>query len=176
MFDHKHTRGFSLIELMVTVAVGAILLTVGVPSFQTFIQDSRLTTQSHDLRTALNYARTEAVRRAESVSVCRSNDQASCSGNWENGWIIFTDDDKDGSVDAADGDTLLRVSSGLEGSNTLRFSNAANYLGYDGEGFLYSNRTGTFTLCDARGAGDARGLEVAITGRARSVTGGLACP
>lgn len=168
--------GFSLIELMITLAVAAILLSVGVPSFITFMQDSRLTTQSHALRTSLGFARDEAVKRAVPVSVCRSNNQTTCGGNWKDGWIIFTDDDRDGVFDAGDGDTVLRVAPALTGGNTLTYSDADNYVGYDYEGFLYSGVTGTFSLCDSRGITAARGIELILTGRSRSVTTGLSCP
>lgn len=168
--------GFSLIELMITLTVAAILLSVGVPSFVTFTQDNRLTTQSHTLRTSLSFAREEATKRANSVSVCRSNDQATCSGNWKDGWIIFTDNDRDGTVDTGDGDTVLRVSPALTGGNTLTYSNAADYLGYDYEGYLFTGLGGDFTLCDSRGSAQARGIGISITGRSRTKTSGLVCP
>ena len=65
----KMCRGFTLLELMVTVAVVAILATVGVPSFRDLIQNNRVTTQTNELVTALNFARTEAVKRARAVEV-----------------------------------------------------------------------------------------------------------
>jgi type IV fimbrial biogenesis protein FimT len=65
----KFCRGFTLLELMVTVAVLAILVTVGVPSFQDLIQNNRVTTQTNELVTALNFARTEAVKRGRNVEV-----------------------------------------------------------------------------------------------------------
>jgi type IV fimbrial biogenesis protein FimT len=65
----KFCRGFTLLELMVTVAVLAILLTVGVPSFRDLIQNNRVTTQTNELVTALNFARAEAVKRGRSVQV-----------------------------------------------------------------------------------------------------------
>jgi type IV fimbrial biogenesis protein FimT len=65
----KFCRGFTLLELMVTVAVLAILVTVGVPSFRTLIQNNRVTTQTNELVTALNVGRTEAVKRGRNVQV-----------------------------------------------------------------------------------------------------------
>ncbi|TNF61933.1 MAG: prepilin-type N-terminal cleavage/methylation domain-containing protein, partial [Burkholderiales bacterium] len=72
--------GFTLIELMVTITVLAVLLGVGVPSFQATIQGNRITTAANDLVAALQYARSEAVRRGVNVTVCSSNDQSTCSG------------------------------------------------------------------------------------------------
>ena len=84
---HPQT-GFTLVELMVTITVLAVLLGVGVPSFQATIQGNRITTAANDLVAALQYARSEAVRRGVNVTVCSSNDQATCSGTWTDGWVV----------------------------------------------------------------------------------------
>lgn len=166
--------GFTMVELMITLVIAAILLAIGVPGFSAFIQNSRIDTQTQTLRTSLNFAREEAVKRAAPVSVCRSNNQTGCAGNWEDGWLVFVDADRDGVVDA--GDTLLRVVEPLSGGNTLAYGHAANYLGFDSQGFLHANLAGTFTLCDSRGAASAQGIEVVNTGRSRAVNAGLVCP
>lgn len=84
----RRQSGFTLIELMVTISVLAILLGVGVPSFQATIQGNRISTSANDLVAALQFARSEAVRRGVNVTVCSSNDQATCSGAWSDGWIV----------------------------------------------------------------------------------------
>lgn len=80
--------GFTLIELMVTVSILAILLGIGVPSFRATIQGNRVASVSSDLVAALHFARSEAVRRGENVTLCSSNDQATCSGDWVDGWVV----------------------------------------------------------------------------------------
>lgn len=89
----RRLRGFTLIELMITLALAAIILTLGVPSFRDIILNNRAATQSNELVTAMNVARSEAVRRGARVSVCPSNDQATCTGgtDWAIGWIVFLD-------------------------------------------------------------------------------------
>lgn len=90
------TRGFTLIELMVTIAILAILLSIAVPGFQAFVQNSRATTLANQLTTAINLARSEAIRRGAVVSVC--------SDNWANGWRVELGTDCN-----AAGDDMLRV-------------------------------------------------------------------
>lgn len=91
--NYRTSRGFTLFELMVTVAVMGIILSFGIPGFMSFIQNNRATTDTNDLITALNLARSEATRRAAPITVCSSTDGASCSGDgdWSGGWIVRND-------------------------------------------------------------------------------------
>lgn len=135
--------GFTLIELMVTLAVAAILLTVGVPSFQQLIRSNRLSTNTNEFVATLNLARSEAVKRGILVTVRKTNT------NWEGGWQIFTDNISDGgTVGTKDGnDETLRVSAGLPVGYTLRGNNNfTNYIAFKSSG--QSNNTGSFAICD----------------------------
>lgn len=102
-------RGFTLLELLVTLAVAAIVVTVAVPSFRSVVQNNNAAALTNDLVGALSYARSEAVRRGRAVSVCASVDQQQCAvpADWATGWIVFTDEGTSGELDG--GDTLLRV-------------------------------------------------------------------
>ena len=95
MTNHiARNNGFTLIELMVTLGVAAILLSVGIPGFNGLIRDNRLTTDYNQFVSALNTARSEAVKRGVGVTTCKRNTAGTdCNnaGNWEDGWIIFTD-------------------------------------------------------------------------------------
>lgn len=84
----KKNHGFTLIELLITLTVVAILATVAVPSFMALIQNNRITTQTNDLVTALNIARSEAIKRNGAVTVCSSTGTA-CGGGWANGWLVM---------------------------------------------------------------------------------------
>ena len=86
----KKQNGVTLIELMIAIAVLAVLLGIGIPSFQDTIRTNRVAAITNDLVGALQFARSEAVRRGEDVTVCSSNDQATCSGTWSDGWVVRT--------------------------------------------------------------------------------------
>lgn len=121
----KKLKGFTLIELMVTVLIGVILLTIAAPSFMSTIERNRVTTQTNEFVTTFNLARLEAIKRGSPVSVCVSTDGASCAatGNWAGGWMIFSDRNGNGVVDgtncgpAAADDCVLRVWGALSNTN-----------------------------------------------------------
>jgi type IV fimbrial biogenesis protein FimT len=107
-------RGFTLIELMVTVAVMAIVLGLAVPGFQSVVNGNRLAGASNEMVASLQTARMEAIRRSRRVVVCTSananeGDDATCATANIDGWITFVDANSDGDFDKV-GDTLLRNS------------------------------------------------------------------
>lgn len=89
----QEARGFTLIELMVTLAGMGVLLGIGVPSFQRLQQKTRIATSFHLLTTSLALARITAVRNHAPVSICPSSDGRWCRGDavWDDGWIVFAD-------------------------------------------------------------------------------------
>lgn len=131
-------------ELMVTVSIAGILLGVAIPSFTFIISSNRLTTYANELVTALNLARSEAVKRGQHVVVTKAGT------NWEDGWQVFADIDrstpaKQNVLDADD--IVLRVYSALPVSYTLRGNNNfTNFIRYQPDGT--SNNIGSFVLCD----------------------------
>lgn len=169
--------GFTLVELMITLSIAVILLTVGVPSFSTMIQNNRLTSNTNDLVSALNLARSEAVTRGVRVTVCKSSDQSTCDTSttgWEQGWIIFTDENNNAAYNpsATPAETLLKVHEAMENQITATGnSNVANYISYvaSGRSQLTSGafQAGSISLCDARGASSASWEILSSTGRLR---------
>jgi type IV fimbrial biogenesis protein FimT len=170
----KRNTGFTLIELMVTLALAAIIVTMAIPSFQEVIRNNRLTTQANELVSALNLARSEAIKRGVRVTVCRSSNGTSCTGNWEQGWIVYSDINGDGVADIGGGncdpgeDCILRSYGELGGNNTLRGNdNVTNRVTFNPNGFT-PGFNGTFNLCDARGVSKARFIVISFTGRLRT--------
>lgn len=83
-------RGFTIVELAVTVAVLAILLAIAAPSFKEIMLGTKLTSQANSLVASAHLARGEAIKRNQPVRLCASSDGASCAGSWEQGWIVIT--------------------------------------------------------------------------------------
>ena len=164
----KKTSGYTLLELMITLALVATIFAFGIPSMNTFIQNDRLVTQINTLIGHLSYARSEAVKRSQQVSVCVSSNATSCTGgnNWENGWIVYVDLDADGNFTA--GEDVLRAQQQLEGENTLSPGAIGTQVTYDYRGFVDAASLGTFSLCDDRGAAYGKAVSISVTGRVRS--------
>lgn len=87
----KYQQAFTLIELMITVSIAAIVLAIAIPSFNIQILNHRSIALGEELATSMNYARSEAVKRGTRVSVCASNNGTACIGTWTDGWIVFVD-------------------------------------------------------------------------------------
>lgn len=129
----------TLIELLITLAIVAILVVIGLPSLQEAIRTNRVSSFSNDLLSAAAYARSEAVRRSGNVALCASPDPtaggsdevaaaATCSGTaWADGWIVFVDTDQDGQRQAAE--LVLRVGDVRDGLNAAASTNFV--LSYD---------------------------------------------
>lgn len=160
------TLGFTLTELMVSIAIAAIITALATPSLREFIQNNRAVTQINELHAALSFARSEAVKSNNNVSLCKSDNGTSCnvdSDHFHDGYIVFIDSDSDGSVDISD--RVLRVQNAISGDTELRFDK--NYVTYRSDGLIKKGFGGTFALCDDRGTAKAKGLIIGPSGHAR---------
>lgn len=116
----RNSRGLTLVELMVTLAVLAILLSLAAPSFSSLLASTRMSSQTNEFMGTLNLARSEAVRRVQPVSL-RASD--SDNYNYSKGWTVFPDADGDGlalsGTNDADG-KILREASAFNGTVAIR--------------------------------------------------------
>ncbi|MCM0610988.1 GspH/FimT family pseudopilin [Marinobacter sediminum] len=178
MSGFQRSSGFTLLELMITIVVLAVVASFAIPSFQETVLNNRLTAQINETSSLISYARSEASKlRAGVVTVCGSTDSASCSGSaaWETGWVVFRDIDGDRALETADGDQLLKVRGALSGGNSLRVvdlsSDSGNWVQFASNGFpvpsATGNASGTFIICDDRGAARARATVVNVSGQTR---------
>lgn len=166
-------RGVTLIELMVTISILAILLAIAAPSFQQMLTSSRVTSLTNELVAALNFARSEAVKRGKTVTVCKSaNPEAAtptCSAlaSWQTGWLIFVDEGTLGTVDGTD--SRLKVGQPSGGNATITGSTSfANYVSYESTGVVTGGGTNTLDICLN---GVQSRVEVNVTGRIRTIKG-----
>jgi type IV fimbrial biogenesis protein FimT len=164
----KVQRGFTLVELMYTIAVGAIVLGIGIPAFTETIRAGRMTTSVNTGITAMHVARSEAIKRRARVTLCRSNTDATpkCD-NAGAGYIVFVNATDDQTFDAAD--TLVKAGPWLADGITLKYDGLPTYVSYMASGFTRAIGGGTLAgnivLCDDRGNRAARVISLAATGR-----------
>jgi len=166
----RRSHGFSLIELVVAMAVAAILVTVAIPNMRTFIQNGRLNTQANDLLGDLNLARSEAIKRRSNVGITTSATGACATGgNWRNGRVIFIDANNNGICDVLP-DTILRFREQLASATDTLTVNPAlipDPLIFSANGA--SNVTGAnafFIFCDTRGAAFGKQVSLNSMGQA----------
>lgn len=131
-------RGYTAVELLFTVAIAGLVLALAVPNFRNFVLNNRAAEEANALVGALAVARSEAVTRGIPVTVCASDDNATCADDtdWSTGWIVFTDANAPvGSVDAgAQPDTVLRALPALRDGSGL--TGDASFVAYGANGFL----------------------------------------
>jgi len=159
--NHPFVRfgGFTLIELIVTLVVVGILMTVAVPQMRTILQDNRLASHSNDLIADLSFARSEAVKRAANVGICPTTSGTNCEGiSWNTGRIVYSINNGVR--------TVLRYREALT-TNTLTSATVPATLEFNSRGIpLGLPAAATFSLCDSRGSAKGRSIAISAGGQA----------
>jgi type IV fimbrial biogenesis protein FimT len=167
----KRELGFTLTEMLVVTAIVAMLLGIGVPSYRYITNSYRLASEVNGLLGDLQFARAEALREGQSVTICVSANSTNCAGtvNWQSGWVVFSNP-----TNAADppAGSILRVQSPFSGGpDTFVATNNLSAATYNREGFALGVAGTTITLHDpSANALWTRCLLIAGPGLARTAT------
>lgn len=174
-------RGFSLVELFVTLGVLSILTAVSIPLITSTINASRITSSANEFVAALQLARMESIRRNVRVLVCESSDGLSCTGGaqWR-GWVVFADRNQNGLVDIDEQINSGRVEAPLIARSS---GNIGNRILFRSDGLAYLNNqllNGNMRLCmpNTQPAENARDVRIAAGSRMSvgpAVNVGVAC-
>ena len=186
---HSLREGFTVIEMMIAVAVIAILVSIAAPTLRDVTLNARMNAQVSTLMVDLATARSEAIHRSARVVICTSSNGTGCTGTqWEQGWMVFVDRNHDGSVNADE--PILKVSPALHAGNTLAVAGDTNsaggarYVPYWPSGVVSPNAavTVSFEMCDYRttanvGAAAAgnKGRRVTVNNTGRPVVSRVTC-
>ncbi|WP_413701430.1 GspH/FimT family pseudopilin [Psychromonas sp. KJ10-10] len=165
-------KGFTILELMITIAIMAILIAVAVPSFNSMMISNSVTRDQDTIFSLLLTARSEAVKRGRAVSVCQSSNLTACdsSASWTDGVIVFFDSNADGDIDtdtnpATIDDVVLRVNEKLQSNVNLAFT-GGDHVTFNSLGQAEGN-VGTFTFTHSNGTDYTRTMTLSATGRVR---------
>lgn len=163
------SSGFSLLELIVVLAMASILFGIGAPSLGPFLSSERGITRMNSLAGSLALTRSEAIKRNQHVVLCKSPDGEYChrkGASWHDGWIVFVDRDHDRR--RQNDEPILQHHGAGSTGQTLTYAafGSRHYITYRPSGMTRTN--GTFTLCDPHYPDNARALILMKTGRVRS--------
>lgn len=165
------SSGFTLIELMITLAIFAIILSVSAPSLRSFLSRSELTSSSNHFLSTINHLRTEAIRRNSYTTLCPSTDGIHCNGtDWEDGWIAFEDIDRNYRVADDSSEEIFSTGEALRDDLTFHVSTElVSYIQYKADGTL-SNIPGQISICHIGAPSDnnTRVFSISAGGRVNS--------
>ena len=162
----RYVRGFTLLELMITLSVALIVLMWVIPSFAQLLASTRITTAINEFLTDIHLARNETIKRGKRVAICPSGDGSTCltSRGWPQGWIVFVDDNEDNNHNPAE--EILRVHGELPSQMSINPGRRAR-VAYAPDGTLAGGFNGTYEFCDSNKAATPKAIIISLVGRPR---------
>jgi type IV fimbrial biogenesis protein FimT len=181
--------GFTLIELMVAIAIAALLVAMAIPNFSVSIKNSRLTAKANDLMVGLKMARQTAISRSVPTFVCHSNNADTntpiCGGpgsDWNTGFILYSAPTKTLTTAkrfyAPAADTLIQQIDIADGQKIIiTATNATNIVSFGSDGYLFDSAAVEMQICDDRSGENGYLIRVSLSGKIsrETATGAKAC-
>lgn len=174
MKNETPSAGYSLIELMITLAILSIVLAIAVPSVRDYFANARRLTVTNNLIGDLSYARMEAIRRGQFVTVCGGAAGVCVTNNdWSGGRIVFVDSNNNGLIDA--GEDVLRTETAAPSGFTLTASGFTNRITFAASGLrARGSVNGSIRVCTSGYFG--RDVSLSVTGRVDADKTAVICP
>ena len=168
-FSFRNSTGFTLLELIAALAILSVLFGLGIPSINSTVTSNRVAHQVNQLVGTLAYSRSEAIKRAERITLCQSQNNTNCdkSGDWTGGWMLFVDKNNNRVLDESE--KLLHVNKTLTSSIQVSFNGSGGrdgYVVYKADGSAYPN--GSFIICNPTYPSIAKALILKHNGRLRT--------
>ncbi|MET0130806.1 MAG: GspH/FimT family pseudopilin [Stenotrophomonas chelatiphaga] len=163
------SKGFTLVELMITLVVLGVLMAIAFPSFRSTIRSNQVAATNNEVLGLVSVARSEAIRNNRGGGVCPSADGSSCNGSWNNGIIAYGDVDGSGGFNT--GDVVLRYTPGRPNLAISSAVTAASGITFDSRGRrrAAANQSITITPENCRPGEPRRTLTVNLSGQVRAV-------
>lgn len=162
-----HARaGTTLIESMITISIVAILSAIAIPNFTSLRRDAIRTATLNDFLRSLHFARSESIKRNAVISLCRSQNGSTCANsapNWNDGWIVFLNRDRDQPADTDPGEPVLFQRGAIEGGTLTTTRKSFSYRPH-----LQVDVNGTIVYCPAVNSKEGRAIIVNLAGRPRT--------
>lgn len=160
----QRQAGVTMVELMIVVAIAAILATIAAPSFSDFINNTRLTSIMTQLTGDLNRARSEAIKRNSWVMVCARSTNTACGTNWGNGWLVCQDIEPDGACDDGTPASPNPITVHPALNSTLTLTGSAASVRFNPSGTQGTGGAATLTLNGTWAGAQAKTASIAATG------------
>ena len=161
----RAARGITLLELMISIAIVAVLGSLAAPGFSALRYDAQITAAVNGLLHDLFLARSESMKRGEVISICKSQDGSTCANaapDWRVGWMVFVNHDRKEPPQRGNEEPILAVSQGRPGITI-----SSNRTAYSFRPSVQGVVNGTLVFCDPRGSSSARAIVISHTGRPR---------
>lgn len=165
---YKRPQGFTLVELLVTVAILAIITAIALPSFDDLIRKTRVDNQISELHRLLLTARNTAINTDQNITICGINSSSKCTSGsgWANEIVVFIDEDNDSELDA--NEDVIKRKDAIQSGDRMEFS--ATSVIYTSSGVTSPQISGTFKYCPQYNVDDSRGIEISLSGRINATT------